>query len=313
MKKIHLCFACDENYIRYAAVALYSALCSRARGDSFCVWIISEGISQKVRHWFVSLFPAEEIYFIDLPSDFMHGAPLLNAHLSHAAYARLALGTLLPQSVKKVVYLDCDLLVFSSLRPLACWNLQGKAVVGVEDWGIALLRKEGQFLFPWPQDPYIGSGLLVVDLVRWREIGAQKCCEHYVAAPLYPIRFEDQDVLNFALHGHVGVLPPEWDVCFHLSEEQLLRRKAQSEWIHAMRAPKVVHFATAKKPWKEEFYPPYTQIFRQYMALLGVPLERLSLQQKLSSLWAYWVKHPVFFIKPSFWKKWNRHRWAVFF
>ena len=309
-KKIHICFACDNNYLPYAAVAFYSVLQHRAAADHFCVWLIADGIGPDKRQWFLSLFPREEIRFVDLPNGFMKNAPVCNKHLSTAAYARLAIGSVLPQQVTRVIYLDCDLLVCSSLAPLFDWDLQGKIAAGVEDWGIRLRREENSFCFP-KDETYIGSGLLIIDLQKWRNENVQQKLMAYVVAPLLPICYEDQDVLNFALNGRLGVLPPQWDVVYHLCAEELAVRHAPKTWFHAMKYPKVIHFATSDKPWFTTCQHPHAKAFQQYMQQLGIPFVTYSLKKKICLLVRYAWTHPVFWLKPSFWKKWARQGWRM--
>lgn len=300
-EKINLCFACDEAYLPYAAVVFYSALKSRCAADKFCVWIITNSSSPSREAWFKGLFPQEEIHFVQAPDDFLN-APVVKKHLSKAAYMRLLVGKVLPAEVKKIIYLDCDLLVLESLAPLFEWDLKGKIASGLEDWGVALLRKEGRFTFPWP-DPYIGSGLLLIDLERWRQSHAQERCVAYAKNPLYPIQHEDQDVLNFVLHGELGVIPCKWDVVYYIPEEDLVRRKAPAEWLEAMKTPAIIHFATGNKPWFIGCNPPYYALFRQYMKDLNISLKHFSVRKQIFFLAQYLWRKPVFYLKPSFWKK----------
>ena len=309
-KKIHICFACDNNYLPYAAVAFYSVLQHRAAADHFCVWLIADGIGPDKRQWFLSLFPREEIRFVDLPNGFMKNAPVCNKHLSTAAYARLAIGSVLPLQVTKVIYLDCDLLVHASLAPLFAWNLQDKVAAGVEDWGISLCRKENTFYFPGTET-YINSGVLLINLKKWRHENVQQELMNYATQPRYPIRYEDQDVLNFALNGRLGVLPGKWNVMYFRSQRELKAREAPAAWLHTMEHPKVIHFGSPDKPWFQTCQLPYAKVFQQYMQQLGIPFVTYSLKKKICLLVRYAWTHPVFWLKPSFWKKWARQGWRM--
>lgn len=309
--RIDLLFACDENYAPYAGVVLRSVWQTRKANETFRVWFIADEISQATQEKLKAYFPQMEISFLPLPDGFMAQAPLRNKHISRAAYARLALGAVLPSYVTRVIYLDCDLLVLRSLGALWNFDLQHKVLAGVEDWGVYLWRKEGRFNFPW-QAAYICSGLLLVDVKRWREQRCEEKCLAYIANPQYSIRFEDQDVLNFALRGNFGILPAYWDVVLHFSEDFLVCQKAPKSWLAALKNPSVIHFATGNKPWKDICSLPYAGVFQAHMVALGLPVVRVGWNIKLQKLIVYWWKHPVFFLKPTFWKKWCKQRWKIF-
>jgi len=306
--RIDLCFACDENYAPYAAVVLRSVWQTRKPEETFRVWFISDGITDERQAWIRRLFPKMEIHFRALPAGFMAGAPVVNKYLTRAAYARLAMGSLLPAYVSRVIYLDCDVLVRVPLGKLWAFDLNGKTAAGVEDWGVWFWRRSGEFVFPCSA-AYLSSGLLLVDLKKWRETCAEARLCTYARAPKYIIRFEDQDVLNFALCGELGTLPAKWDVVLHLSREELSRRGAPQEWKEALEKPYVIHFATSNKPWKAECYLPYAEEFQAHMRALGIPIKRMN---KLKELGRYWWKHPVFFFRPKFWKTWRREKWRMF-
>lgn len=310
--KIDLLFACDENYAPYAGVVLRSIWNTRSRGERFRVWFIADGICGQTRRWLKNTFAQMEISFLDLPAGFMAGAPVCNKHLSRAAYARLAMGSVLPKSVTRVIYMDCDVLVRRSLADLWNFDLQDKTLAGVEDWGICLWRKQGLFFFPGGEH-YVGSGLLLADLARWRARGCEQRCLAWLAGHAGEIRFEDQDVLNGALAGDIALLPARWDVVLHLSKQELAAKGAPREWTEALDNPCVIHFASFNKPWKEECSLPYAAAFQAYMKDLGLPLKRMPRRIKWGMVLKYWRKHPVFFIKPRFWKNWRTKKWGVFF
>nr|QGT50862.1 universal stress protein A [uncultured Elusimicrobia bacterium] len=310
--KIDLLFACDENYAPYAGVVLRSVWKNRNLGESFRVWFISDGISEQTRVWLKNTFVQMEISFLTLPSSFMADAPIHNKHLSRAAYARLAMGSVLPKSVTRVIYMDCDVLVRHSLADLWSLDLQDKTLAGVEDWGIFLWRKQGLFVFP-AGEHYVSSGLLLVNVDRWRELDCEKRCLAWLSKHADEIRFEDQDVLNGALMGEIALLPARWDVVLHLSKHELAAKGAPAEWAEALDNPYIIHFASFNKPWREECSLSYAAAFQAYMKELGLPLKRMAWRVKWGKVLMYWKTHPVFFIKPKFWKTWRTKRWGVFF
>ena len=157
-------------------------------------------------------------------------------HLSLSAYNRIFLGELLPDEVKEVLYLDCDLIVYESLGdvlfeslkyfegPNACLVRAAPAPKGRGEH-LQKLGHSGQ--------SYFNSGVLFANLDRWRTTNfANKAAEiarqHAGMLPL-----ADQDVLNLLLEN-------AWDAV-DLKFNQRLR----NESVEAA----IVHFVGAVKPW----------------------------------------------------------------
>ena len=89
--------------------------------------------------------------------------------VSQAAHLRLLAGGSLPDSVRKVIYLDADLLIQGDLFELWEQDLQGNIAAAVQD---SYLQRYPTHYLPseaagadWP---YFNSGMMVLDLDAWR-------------------------------------------------------------------------------------------------------------------------------------------------
>lgn len=309
---IDVCFACDENYAPYAAVSLRSAVLHCPPEDALRVWILNDGISKKTLRWFGEKFPKLEIHFIEVPAGLLDRVYIRNQHLSRVTYARLAMGELLPAYVTRLVYLDCDVLVRADLGELYRFDLRGKTLGGSVDWGVWLWRKQKTFLFPFDGE-YINAGVLLVDLKNWRERNCGEKCFAYMRKPDYPILYEDQDVLNFTLHQDIALFPVKWNTMLCFPAKKVKTLGLPQAWPEALEKPGIVHFTSSDKPWWEQCSLPYAKEFQQLMSDLGIPFKRYSVRQKIMWVSRYWYYHPVFFLKPKFWKKWREKGWKTFF
>ena len=86
--------------------------------------------------------------------------------------SRLFIGTLLPKTVKRVLYLDCDTVVVQSIGNL--WNLDLKGHVAGAVMEPTIYQVVKQEIGLKEQDPYFNSGVLLIDLERWRADGVEK-------------------------------------------------------------------------------------------------------------------------------------------
>jgi lipopolysaccharide biosynthesis glycosyltransferase len=155
-----------------------------------------------------------------------------------SAYARLLIPELLPPTVQKVIYLDCDLIVDRDLYGL--WRMDPMdnylLAVGGRPIGSFHLRNH-----PHPNlqahrsDPAFNSGVMVINLRLWREDEVAKKVLEFCAGWPELCRFADQDGLNAICAGRWGGLDNSWN-------------QGMKRYEHRP-GNAVLHFAGGVKPW----------------------------------------------------------------
>jgi lipopolysaccharide biosynthesis glycosyltransferase len=214
----------------------------------------------------LEIFPAD----LDAWDDLRFGS-----HLNRSCYLRLLIGAVLPADIGKVIYLDCDMIVESDLAQLWRQPLDGAIILAVRDFGYPTL---GQGL-PETADvlgidsdaPYFNSGLMVVDLRRWREECISERVVEYARQFNDTIRLGDQDGLNAVLWNQWKPIDLAWNVQVGAltyllkvepwkdSEELLLRGD------ELLAHPRILHFVSGHKPWHGGRYKPVRGRFLRYL------------------------------------------------
>lgn len=168
-------------------------------------------------------------------------------HISKAMYYRLMVPQLIPQ-YKKIIYLDCDLIVKKSLSELYDIDLKDNWVAGGNDYPGLELRKYIEDVLELDSSMYINSGVLLINSDKFLENNvAEKCAELLQRRKdfLYP----DQDAINTVCRGHIYNLDNAWNMQGFKKEAQLL-----SEYVKlydsAYDDPAIIHYSTHLKPWK---------------------------------------------------------------
>ena len=104
--------------------------------------------------------------------------------------SRLFMGEMLPDCVKRVLYLDCDTVVLASLKKLWQTDLKGRLFGAVMEPTIYPAVKASIGL--GKEDPYFNSGVLLIDLPAGGPRGRKDSWWHFTAAwagrPLPAIR-----------------------------------------------------------------------------------------------------------------------------
>jgi lipopolysaccharide biosynthesis glycosyltransferase len=238
-----IALACDEGYGMPLATTLRSIVEANARWCPLEIYIFTHRISSEFKKRVCDSLPigAASIVWPEIDvgpfKDF-----LTTDHVSKITFARLLIPETLPRSLKRVLYLDCDLLVLDDLSALSQTRLHGAIVGAVEDQLNPVFKKSADA--SWQTVPqvenYFNAGVLLIDLDRWRENKvSERALEYLRQNPQTP--FADQDALNYACDRMWKRLDEKWNFQAHFD------RSIQE--METAERPRIVHFVTSNKPW----------------------------------------------------------------
>ncbi len=194
--------------------------------------------------------------------------------LGRLCYARLLLADQLHE--RRVLYLDADTLCLADPSPLHDAPLDGTVLGAVPD---ALIPTLGLDLDPLGlpsaerQLPYFNSGVLVIDLDRWRDLDIGRRCFELLHQHGPHCQHHDQTALNWVLRGQWTRLPALWNGCAGESDQAGQAR--------------ILHFYGCMKPWVDAQAGTWTHdlwhrtALRQAHLLPFVHLNRLVSKQRL--------------------------------
>jgi lipopolysaccharide biosynthesis glycosyltransferase len=272
MEKINVVLAADNNYAQHAAVAMTSVLMNTRQPEQVHFYLIDDGINATAQKQITATIQKWQsiVSFVQPPQEKLQDV-FVSGNLTRAAYYRLAIADILPTTVQKVIYLDCDLLVLKDIAVLWQLNLQGQPLAAAEDFGILASKckcAEKQQSFGWqPQDSYFNSGVLILDLVQWREQAYTDKLLRLVVAKHY--RHHDQDALNEVFLGHWCKLPLRWNVIppvFNMPLRVALNKKYRALASAALQDPAIIHYAGGYKPWEYPERPGFNDKYYYYLA-----------------------------------------------
>ena len=155
-------------------------------------------------------------------------------------YGRLMLAGLLPAEVKRVIYLDCDMMVRDPIEALYEWDLEGRPLAAVRDSIHPFIvgkrdMRQNRDLFD-TADPYFNSGLLLIDLAAWRDMDIAGAVRAFAARGIMSRLYYDQDMLNLIFCNNWLSLPWRWNtIDAHAAHEGL--------------NPAILHYTGVNKPW----------------------------------------------------------------
>jgi lipopolysaccharide biosynthesis glycosyltransferase len=253
---LNIAYACDNNFVDVMCVSIMSF------NDHNCdanIYILDCGIEEATKKKILDLCSGKNaVFFVDAKKTLDRLDYDLNLDRgSIASYARLFIGSMLPDNVKKVIYLDSDTLIRDSLEGLYNSKLNPYIIGGIRDSFSELNKrvfgiKKGGLM--------VNAGVLLIDLVKWRENRIEKQI-YQLLEKKQKIFQGDQGVINSVFHGNVKELSLKYDVMSYLYdftyEEMMLYRKPDNyfekrEVEVAKQNPVIVHFSSSfrsSRPW----------------------------------------------------------------
>jgi lipopolysaccharide biosynthesis glycosyltransferase len=166
---------------------------------------------------------------------------VLRDQWTSAAYYRLFFSSLLPVNIERLLYLDCDTLVINPLTELFQLPLDGHPVGAVYDNYVKTQPAIGIF----EEGEYFNSGVLLMDLAKWRQQAISEKTFAYLTSYPDRIRYVDQCALN-------AVLKRNWrklDFRFNLMYSALPEPLDQLQMKKYLKEVTIIHF-TLQRPWQ---------------------------------------------------------------
>lgn len=286
---INICLSCDDNYSEHAGVVIASVLTNAKPTDEPVFYILDGGISDKHKQEILTLKNIKdcEIKFVKINEDSFDSYKKVKSHqyVTLATYYRLKLPTLLPH-VSKIIYLDCDVVVQTSLYDLFNIDLKGYPIAGVHDIKKHIVKDNPS---------YVNAGMLVVDLKRVVELNLEQKFLEYTQKHIDTIKVGDQEIINEVCKGNILILEDEWNV----QSSNFTNRSSYTKY------PKIIHFTAKKKPWHYGSFSYHRDLYFKYLQLTPWKLNEKDYKHwtkdnQRDSLIEYIKYRPIFFLRPRF-------------
>lgn len=246
---INICLATDRNYLQHAGAVIASVLKHALPEDKLGFYILQENLNPYDREKLISLGSIKPCSFKFIVPKLAE-LPEMREHkyISRAALFRLQLAELLPE-VDRIIYLDCDLMVVSSLRELWETDLGNAIIAGCGEYDNEL-ETHKELIGCREKSYYVNSGVLLIDLAKSRR---ENMTAEYmqVSAEIMPAaKYLDQDVINVACQGRILPLPLKWNLSSgYFRRRYELQYYTDAEIIEAVKNPAIVHISGKRKCW----------------------------------------------------------------
>lgn len=274
---MNIVLASNDGFVQHLSVTLISLLENNRWCPRVDVYILSLGIS-----------PANQALLEKMVAPYacrLHFIPLSDIHTYYdfnidtgrfnpIILGRLFIARLLPPEVERLIYFDCDIVIAKSVQKL--WETDLDDCIGamaMEPTANPEIKRQIGF---GDHDPYYNSGVLLIDMNKWREKGIEDQLISYFAAKGGKLMFADQDLLNVILKGSLKLIRPTFNFYapYKYHRHGTLVKKvpayaqiSKDEYNAAKRDPSVVHFLGHERPWMRGNLNPYRRLYHHYLAM----------------------------------------------
>lgn len=262
MSTIHIAAAIDDNYVQHLGVMLCS-LFTNCKNDIH-VHVLHENVNSQSIQALQSVVNCKPITFYNVhlnnPNDFY-----ISGHITLGAYLRI----LIPQYINidetnKILYLDSDIIIKKDITPLWQIDISRYAVAAAVDVTLNRQKELGYDV----KFPYFNSGVLLINLKKWREENVMHKILTFVKQFPEKILFHDQDALNAVLYDKWLPLHPKYNMQGQLFMNEFDHYNGDlKELQEAISSPVIIHFSAPLKPWHYLSYHPYTSEYYKYLSL----------------------------------------------
>ena len=233
----------DNNYAPFVATTMASILDNTNSYIDF--YILDSGITEENQEKIKELknkFDNFSVEFLRINtekefSNIEHSNSGNNSYITIATYNRLLIPKLKPD-LKKIIYLDCDVVALSDIKELYDIDLEGCGLGAC--WNISYKNKaldEKKNLEMSDDMKYFNAGVLLIDIQKW--IDDDVVSKLYEIEQKYRGKFlnVDQSILNKYFDGNYKII----DIKFNGIDSDCILNSPKNIVIR--------HYASSDKPW----------------------------------------------------------------
>ena len=290
---INIGCASNDAYIAYLGPMLFSLLKNCSCPEKVNIYLADGGISNKNKNKLKEVIKKfkSSLYFLNPDKNLIKGLKMYR-HLGIEAYYRFSLIERL--DLKKILYLDCDLIIEDDILKLYQTELDEKIFGAIRDLGVSESQKNKYGISK--ENPYLNSGVMLIDLKKWKDNKLTYKIINYLKENYEKIEFADQDAINAVLKNDWKEFDLSWNFMpkiyyyrFNPFTNKDYRYKKKE--FNQIKKPKIIHFASILKPWYKIDIIPFKK--RYWFYVKKSPWEDLqyadkNIKGKLKRIKDYW-------------------------
>lgn len=254
--KMNILLSVNNAYVQQLIV-LCNSLFINNKNSSFHIYLLHSELTNQNQTMIADFMHRNKasITIIKVNGELFRQAPEREG-ISMETYYRLLAFEILGKDLKRILYLDVDMIVTGSIRTLYNWNIKNKMFAAVPDQGtMNRTRNHGERLGMVRGEKYVNAGVLLINLDEMRRKTTLDEIFTYIQDKKKSLRFQDQDVINGLFHDEIIYLPARYNkAALYTGFKDLITYPIR--WILGLDRPKgIIHYMGPQlKPWRCQGY-----------------------------------------------------------
>lgn len=244
-KIINIAYCTDSNYLEYVAVSIKSIILNNMTENlQFHVFLynVDKNDIKKLQQTSNLIL----IYHIERDDIEKYKHNFSTTHITNSTFIRLMVPRLLSHKVKKLLYLDADVLCFNNISSISNINIDNYICAAGPDSKLNT-QNPNSVRLKLNSNDYFNAGVLYINIENWMNFDIENKINNILSKNNY-LKYADQDALNIVLENHLKIIDSKWNYLFtwmtnHQKEKFFYDKEA---------LPYFIHFTGPRKMWYAE-------------------------------------------------------------
>ena len=273
-------YSSSDSYAFLTGVSILSLLENNKSCKKIHIYVMDNHISDVNKRKLIEIAKKynREISFVPMPDmKDLTGQEIDTRRWNISTFGRLYMASALPETVHKVLNIDCDTIIVDTIEPLWNTDMTGKVFGGMLE---CINNRYRRNVGKHNGDYYLNGGIVFLNLDEVRAGNYEQKFTNYITKYGSSLAYLDQDVLNGVVEQDKKIkLPMRYNalsIYFYATYEEVLKiRRSKSgdfyrkkESTAAVKKPGLVHFTTCfldgLRPWIKGNGHPYLEKFLEY-------------------------------------------------
>jgi lipopolysaccharide biosynthesis glycosyltransferase len=249
---IHIVAGTDDNYAQHLGVMLTSLLVNNSFSKIF-IHVLYEKLQKNNVDNITEIVRVhnQQIEFLKVNISKISKYLKTTHHISKAAYFKILTPKLIKKGIKKVLYLDCDLIILGEIKNLWRTDISQYYLGAVSDptseryYDLGIPKSSG----------YFNTGVLLFNIPKWKQSKMPDKVINFIKNNQNKILLWDQDALNANLYDKWLGINPKYNFQSAMYGTRIVRN------------PIIVHYSSSSKPWQFRNNHPLRNKYWEYLRL----------------------------------------------
>ncbi len=279
---MNILYSSSDSYAEICGISMTSLFENNKEVTELTVYLVDNDISEKNKarlNATAEKYGRELVFISKIDLRKLANTDIYEGRWNIGTFFRLYAASLLPETVDRVINIDCDTIIRHSLEAVYDLDMGDCLAAAADDCRSDLYRIE---LGCEPGIPYVNNGFLMIDLKKWRECNLEADFTKFIAERKGDLTYMDQAPLNgiLGLRNQIHEIEPKYNaqrIFFDFTYEELLKLRKPEHHLsieaynEALSDPIVVHFTptfyTGTRPWNVKDGHKFTPEYLHYKSI----------------------------------------------